>query len=294
MKIGAVFPQTEIESDPAIIKDFAQSVEDMGFNHLIAYDHVVGKNTTNIPDWNMPYNHESSFQEPLMLFSFLAGVTSRLAFMSGVMILPQRQTALVAKQAANLDVYCGGQFRLGVGIGWNKVEYDALNENFDNRARRVEEQIEFLRHCWTEQTFIYKNAFHNMDDGGILPLPIQRPIPVWIGGVSEAAMKRAARIGDGWLPYGLPGEKAESTMQVFTDMVRAEGRDPASVPVESMIFMGSTLGDPVRPVEVAVKEARQWKSAGADYISFDTMGSNFKGINEHIAALDQFKKGMED
>lgn len=294
MKIGAVFPQTEIDSDPAIIKYFAQSVEELGFNHLLAYDHIVGKNTTNIPDWDMPYNHESSFQEPLMLFSFLAGVTSRLAFMSGVIILPQRQTTLVAKQAANLDVYCNGRLRLGMGLGWNKVEFDALNENFSNRARRMEDQIEFLRRCWTEETFIFKSAFHNMDDGGIQPLPIQRPIPLWIGGFSEAGMKRAARIGDGWLPYALPGDEAESIMQKFKDMVRAEGRDPENVPVELLTFMGSTLGNPVRPVEMVVEEARQWQSAGAGYVSFDTMSSNFKNIDAHITAQEQFIKGLQD
>ncbi|MFT7459770.1 MAG: putative F420-dependent oxidoreductase [Planctomycetota bacterium] len=294
MKIGAVFPQTEIESDPVIIRDFAQSVEGLGFDHLVAYDHVVGKNTTNVPDWNMPYSHKSSFQEPMMLFSFLAGVTSALAFMPGVIILPQRQTTLFAKQAANLDIYCSGRLRLGMGIGWNKVEYDALNEKFSNRAKRMEEQIEFLRHCWTEETFIYKKDFHNMDDGGIRPLPLQQPIPIWIGGYSEAAMKRAARIGDGWLPYALPGENAESTMALFKDMLNDEGRDPASVPVENIIFMGSALGDPVRPVAMAVEEALQWKSAGAAGVSFDTMSSNFVNMDEHIAALEQFIKAVKD
>jgi len=294
MKIGAVFPQTEIESDPLILKDFAQSVEELGFNHLIAYDHVVGKNTTNIPDWKMPYSHKSSFQEPLMLFSYLAGVTTQLAFMTGVIILPQRQTALFAKQAANLDIYCAGRLRLGIGLGWNKVEYDALNADFTNRGIRMDEQIDFLRRCWTEETFVYDMDFHSMDDAGICPLPIQKPIPLWIGGTSRAAMKRAAKMGDGWLPYAQPGESAEETMQVFNALVESAGREPGSVAVENIIFMGDAFGDPVRPVETAISEARLWKAAGASYISFDTMRCHFKDLNEHVRVLEKFIKELQD
>ena len=294
MKIGAVFPQTEIESDPVIIKDFAQSVEELGFNHLIAYDHVVGKNTTNIPDWKMPYSHKSSFQEPLMLFSYLAGVTNKLDFMTGVIILPQRQTTLFAKQAANLDLYCAGRLRLGIGLGWNKVEYDALNEEFSNRGKRMDEQIDFLRRCWTEETFIYDKDFHNMDDAGIRPLPLQKPIPLWIGGTSRAAMKRAARMGDGWLPYAQPGDSAEETMQIFNDLVDAAGREQGSVAVENIIYMGDSFGDPVRPVETAISEARLWKTAGASHVSFETMCCHFKNLDEHIRGLEKFIKGLAD
>ncbi len=288
MKIGAVFPQTEISSDPFVIKDYAQAVEALGFNHLLAYDHVVGQDTTNLPDWNMPYNHESSFQEPLMLFSYLAGVTSELSFMTAVIILPQRQTALVAKQAAILDIYCDGRLRLGVGLGWNKIEYEALNEKFENRAKRMDEQIEFLRKCWTEESFNYESPFHKMNDGGIKPLPSQRPIPVWVGGFSEAAMKRAARISDGWLPYAISALDAESTLRTFRAMVTAEGRAVESVPVENIIFMGTALGDPVRSVEAAIEDAKLWKSAGIDYVSLDTMGAGYGSIKEHLAALETF------
>lgn len=292
MKIGAVFPQTEIQSDPVIIKDFAQGVEALGFDHLVAYDHIVGKNTTDIPDWNMPYSHESSFQEPLMLFSYLAGVTSRLEFMPGVIILPQRQTTLVAKQAANLDIYSNGQLRLGVGIGWNQVEYEALNESFTGKGPRMDEQMAFLRQCWTEETFVFKSDMHSMNNGGIKPLPKQQPIPLWVGGFSEPAMRRAARLGDGWLPYALPGDKAKSIIQKFEAMVRDVGRDPASVPVENIIYMGTTLGDAIRPVAAAIEEALQWNSAGAYAVSFDTMGSNFATIDAHLAALEEFKVGV--
>ena len=288
MKIGAVFPQTEISLDPIIIKDFAQAVEALGFDHLLAYDHVVGQDTTNLPDWNMPYNHKSSFQEPLMLFSYLAGLTKELSFMTAVIILPQRQTTLVAKQAANLDIYCDGRLRVGVGLGWNKIEYEALNEKFENRATRMDEQIEFLRKCWTDESFNYKNTFHTMNDGGINPLPIQRPIPIWVGGFSKAAMKRAARLSDGWLPYAISVKDAESTLSTFRDMVMAEGRSVESVPVENIIFMGTTLGDPQRSVEAAIEDAHQWKSAGIDYVSLDTMGAGNGSIKEHIATLETF------
>lgn len=294
MKIGAVFPQTEIKSDPAIIRDFAQGLEDLGFNHLLAYDHIVGKNTTNIPDWNMPYNHESSFQEPLMLFSFLAGVTQRLAFVTSVIILPQRQTTLVAKQAANLDIYCGGRLRLGMGIGWNQIEYDAMNEKFSNRAKRMEDQFEFLRRCWTEENFIYKSAYHNMDDGSINPLPVQRPIPIWVGGNSEVAMRRAARIGDGWLPYSQPADTAAATVTRFREMVKAEGREAGSVPMENIIFIGRNVGGAVRTVEEAAEDARKWRAAGVEYVSLDTMGANLQGPGEHLDTFLRFKQALEN
>jgi probable F420-dependent oxidoreductase len=205
MKIGAIFPQTEIGSDPIGVRDYAQAVEDMGFSHILIYDHVVGAAPQG-RDFPMAYTDQSLFHEPFVLFGYLAGFTKRVELMTGVIILPQRQTVLVAKQAAEVDVLSDGRLRLGVGIGWNPVEYEALNENFHNRGRRIEEQVEVMRQLWTEPVVEYHGKWHQIDRAGLNPLPIQQPIPVWFGGSAEPALQRLARIADGWIPIRKPLE----------------------------------------------------------------------------------------
>ena len=196
-RIGVVFPQLEIESDAAAIRDFAQGVEAMGYTHLIGYDHVVGADTTNRPDWKMRYTHESTFHEPLTLFAYLAGLTKSLIPSTGVVVLPQRQTVLFGKQASNIDIFSGGRLRLGVGTGWNTVEYEALGMSFEDRGARFDDQIQFLRRLWTEPVLTEHGRFHRITEAGINPLPVQRPIPIWIGGIADASLRRAARLGDG-------------------------------------------------------------------------------------------------
>ncbi len=201
MNIGVVFPQTEFSSDPAAIRDYAQTVEGIGFSHIVAYDHILGVNPDRAGGWNGPYTFQHSFQEPFVLFAFMAGVTQIIGFTTSIIILPQRQTALVAKQAATLDRLSGGRLRLGVGLGWNEVEYVSLGQDFHTRGKRIEEQIHLLRRLWTEPLVNYAGRWDTIPDAGINPLPVQQPIPIWFGGNSEPALRRAARLGDGWMSW---------------------------------------------------------------------------------------------
>lgn len=204
MNIGVVFPQTEMSADVGALRSYGEGVEALGFSHLLAYDHVLGADPAVHTGWRGPYNLASTFHEPFVLFGFLAAVTS-IELVTGVIILPQRQTALVAKQAAEVDMLTRGRFRLGVGIGWNAVEYEALGTDFTNRGRRLSEQIELMRRLWTEPSVTHAGTFERVTGAGIAPLPTQRPIPVWIGGQSAPAYRRAGRLADGWFPSWRPG-----------------------------------------------------------------------------------------
>lgn len=215
MKIGVVFPQTEIGSDPVIIRDYAQTAEGLGFTHILAYDHVLGANPDRPGGFTGPYTYQTPFHEVFVLFSYLAGITQHLEFVTGILILPQRQTALVAKQAASLDVLSGGRLRLGVGLGWNKIEYIALNEDFHTRGKRIEEQVMLLRRLWTEPLVDFKGKWHTIPDAGINPLPIQQPIPIWFGGREEPALRRAARLADGWLPNQRSAAEAKLSLALL-------------------------------------------------------------------------------
>src|SRR5215475_4882888 len=198
MEIGVVFPQTEIGHDPIAVRDYAQTAEGLGFSHIDVYDHVLGANPNRPGGWSGPYTHESSFLEIFVLLSYFAALTQKLILSTNIVILPQRQTALAAKQAATIDVLSNGRMRFGIALGWNEVEYIALNENFKNRARRIEEQVEVLRLLWTQPLVQFNGRWHHIPDAGIKPLPIQRPIPIWFGGTADAALERAARLADGW------------------------------------------------------------------------------------------------
>ena len=208
MHYGVVFPQIEIGADPVGCRDFAQAAEGLGFDGLMTYDHVLGADTSVRPDWSGWYQMEDLFHEPFVLFGHLAAVTERIRFVTGILILPQRQTALVAKQAAEVDVLSGGRMTLGIGVGWNDVEFEALGENFRDRGRRCEEQIALMRRLWTEESVDFEGKWHRVSAAGINPLPVQRPIPVWIGGAADPVLRRAARIGEGWLPMGKPEDNA--------------------------------------------------------------------------------------
>ena len=211
MRFGVVLPQTQLGADPAVLRDFVQAAEGMGYHHLLAYDHVLGANPDR-PGWDggRPYSYQDMFHEPFTLFSWMAGLTESIGFMTGVLILPQRQTALVAKQAAQLDLLSGGRFRMGIGIGWNEVEYDSLGYDFKTRGARVEEQIDLLRQLWTRDLIDFRGRFDTIDDAGINPLPPQ-PIPIWIGGYADAVLRRTARLGDGYVAQeGDPGAGASS------------------------------------------------------------------------------------
>ena len=286
LNIGAVFPQTEFPADPAAVRDYIQTIEGLGYSDLIAYDHVLGANPDRPGGWKGTYTFRDSFLEPFVLFSFAAGITPNLGYMPGVLILPQRQTALVAKQAATLDVLCRGRFRLGVGLGWNEVEYQALDQDFHTRGKRIEEQVEVLRKLWTEPLVTYQGRWHTIPDAGINPLPVQRPVPIWFGGSVEAAVERAARLGDGWLPNFRSYADARSALDTIRRTLEKSGRDPAGFGIEPRLAYGD--GNPAG----WVSEMKNWQSAGATGFSFNTMKAGFETPAAHLAALKMFMEAV--
>ncbi|MFQ5436585.1 MAG: LLM class F420-dependent oxidoreductase, partial [Anaerolineae bacterium] len=198
MKIGLVYPQIEYSNDPIAIRDYAQTAEALGYDFIVAYDHVLGANPDRPGGWQGPYTYVNPFHDPFVMFSYMAAQTERIAFATGILILPQRETAVVAKQAATLDLLSSGRFRLGVGNGWNKVEFVALNQDFHTRGRRMEEQVQLLRRLWTEDLITYEGEWHTIPDAGLNPRPNRR-IPIWFGGGADAVLRRIARLGDGWM-----------------------------------------------------------------------------------------------
>jgi len=285
MRIGVVFPQTELGGDASAVRAYGQRVEELGFSHLLAYDHVVGADPAVHAGWSGPYDVHTTFHEPLVMFGYLAAVTTTLELVTGVIILPQRQTVLVAKQAAEVDLLSGGRLRLGVGSGWNYVEYDALGESFQTRGRRVEEQVEVLRKLWTQPLVTHKSAHHVIDNAGINPLPIQRPIPVWFGGAAEPVLRRAARIGDGWMPAGRP---PDDRMKVYVDQLHgyleAAGRDPKQFGIDPWISIQGLDKDEWR------RRVEAWRTLGATHLAVDTMRAGFTSPKAHMAAIRSFRE----
>lgn len=291
MRIGAVFPQIEMPADPIAIRDYAQAVEAMGFDHMIVYDHVVGADLTNRPDWKKPYSLKSPFQEPLVLIAHLVAVTERLGFFTGVLVLPQRQTALVGKQAACIDLLSNGRLRLGVGTGWNEIEFEALGVSFEKRGERLNEQIDFLRRLWTEDSFSYRGKYHDLTEAGIWPRSVQRPIPIWVGGDAPLAMRRAASLGDGWLPVSAAADAAEK-IGLFREMVKEAGRDPAKVGIENIIVADRAWNGKPRSWEEVAADAELWRKAGATNVSLHTTGADLKTPDDHIEFLRKFREAV--
>jgi probable F420-dependent oxidoreductase len=284
MQFGVTFPQTEIGADPVIIRDYAQAAEGLGYSHLVAFDHVLGVDTTNRQGWR-GYTMCDMFHEPFVLFGYLAALT-HLELVPAVIILPQRQTALVAKQAAEVDVLTGGKFRLGVGVGWNAVEYEALGMDFSTRGRVVEEQIEVMRLLWSQEVVSYKGRYHTITEAGLNPLPTRRSIPVWLGGSTDTLLRRVARIGDGWFPQGSPDEQMGETLERLRGYTREAGRDPAALGIEARLTIrNSGLDEWVRQTEA-------WQKLGATHISINTMGAGFKSPDEHIQAIRHYMEAI--
>ncbi len=279
MRIGLVFPQTEIGSDPAVIREYAQVAEGLGYTHLLTYEHVVGVDLAHYPGWRGPYHAGHQFHEPFVLFGYLAAVTERIELVTGVIILPQRQTVLVAKQAAEVDVLSGGRLRLGVGVGWNEAEYVALGMDFRTRGRRQEEQIEVLRLLWTQPIVTYEGRWHRLPAVGINPLPVQRPIPIWLGGMSEAARRRAARLADGWMPQWRPTAELRAMVEELRGWVAEAGRDPASFGIEGRITLAQV------PTAEWEKDVQAWRDLGATHLCINTMGMGLAGPREHIRLI---------
>lgn len=284
MQIGVTFPQTEIGADPLVIRDYAQAVEGLGYSHLVVFDHVLGADPAHRPGWS-GYTWRDMFHEPFVLFGYLAALT-HLELLPAVIILPQRQTALVAKQAAEVDVLTGGKLRLGVGVGWNPVEYEALGMNFHTRGRVEEEQIEVLRLLWSQEIVSYKGQFHTITEAGLNPLPVRRSIPIWMGGTADALLRRTARLGDGWLPQGKPDERMREAVERLQSYITEAGRDPRKVGIEAR--MNAREGD----LDEWVRQTEGWRDLGATHISINTMGAGFKSPGEHIEAIRRYKEAV--
>jgi probable F420-dependent oxidoreductase len=278
MRIGVVFPQTEIGAAVEDVRAYASRVEELGFAHVLAYDHVLGADPEVHRPWAGPYNVHTTFHEPFVLFGFLAGFTA-LELVTGVIILPQRQTALVAKQAAEVDLLANGRFRLGVGVGWNAVEYEALGRSFSNRGQRMNEQIPLLRRLWTEPTVTHEGEFERVTGAGIAPLPRQRPIPIWIGAQSVPAFRRVGRLADGWFPAMAPGPKLDEARAVVDEAAHGAGRDPGALGMEGRVSW-SDAG-----VGKLVDQVGRWRDAGATHLSINTMNAGLGSVNGHLDAL---------
>ena len=281
MRIGVTFPQTEFGNDPIALRDYAQAIEGLGYTHLLAYDHVLSADTSTRPGWTGAYALEHPFHEVFVLLGYLAGVTARLELVTGVLILPQRQTALVAKQAAEVDVLSGGRLRLGVGVGWNAVEYEGLGKAFDDRGARSEEQIALLRALWTAPSITFEGRWERVVEAGLNPLPVQRPIPVWIGGYAEATLRRIGRLGDGWFPWRPPDETMRAAVERLRGYAAEAGRDPEAIGLEPQLNVGRDDPDAWRAF------VDGWRDLGASHLCLSTMGNGFTRPADHLAALER-------
>jgi probable F420-dependent oxidoreductase len=286
VKFGAVFPQIESGTDPTAIREYAQAVEEMGYKHLLIYDHVLGASTATRPDWSGPYTSESLFHEPFVLYGYLAALTTTLELVTAVLILPQRQTALVAKQAAEVDLLSGGRLRLGIGVGWNAVEYEGLNENFRDRGARSEEQIALLRALWAEPVITFNGRWHTITQAGLNPLPPRRSIPIWIGGYSEATLQRVGTMGDGWFPWRAPNDEMRAQLERLNGYAVAAGRDPAQIGLEPQL---SVARIPEAEWETYI---RDWQALGATHFCINTMGAGCQSLAEHVALLQTVKERL--
>ena len=282
MKLGLSFPQTEIGTDPSKIKDFMQSAEDLGYDFITFVDHVLGEEAPRGASFAGNYTRDFMFHEVMVLMGYAAAVTNRIGLGTAVMILPQRQAVLVAKQAAEVDLLSGGRLRLGVGLGWNKVEYDGLGMPFGNRAQRFSEQIDVMRELWSQRVVEYRGDFHNFDSAGINPEPIQRPIPVWIGAMKEVAVRRAARVGDGWFMYPRqdPGDEAHAMISTYRQAAAEAGREPDSLGVNATVFANQGAGpDEWRTI------MEKWERMGVNELTFRTAESDLENLEAHMDAI---------
>ena len=295
MKVGITLPQSEITGDPIAVRDFVQAVEESGFDHVVMADHVLGADHSQHPALaGAPYGHENAFHEPFVLMGYLSAYTTTLELVPSVLILSQRQTALVAKQAAEVDLVSGGRFRLGIGIGWNPVEFEALNENFHDRGRRSEEQITLLRELWTQPVVNFTGRWHRVTHAGLNPMPIQRPIPLWLGGGrgaapdnrAETVIQRIARLADGWMPQFAPGEEGLATWERLRTYAQEAGRNPTDIGLEGRIRAVDSSPDDWR------WEYNWWQEAGASHVNVDTRRGGLQNLDEHLAQLQRFKSAI--
>ncbi|MBI3743632.1 MAG: LLM class F420-dependent oxidoreductase [Chloroflexi bacterium] len=304
MKIGVTFPQTEIGSRPEAIRDFARGIEAMGFEYVSIYEHVLGADITNRPGWTGHYSAKDMFHEPFVLMGYLASVTKRLEFMTGVLVLSQRQTALVAKQAAEVDVLSGGRLSLGIGVGWNAVEFEALGEDFHTRGQKCEEQIAVLRALWTQPSVTFKGRWHTINAAGLNPMPVQRPIPIWIGGAAEVVMRRVGRLADGWLPMRM--DPRQSKTKAVLDHVRAYAKaapHPLRLRRRSLSSRAGEGGRRTLGIEGRIglneesavewaERTRAWQALGVSHLRINSLDAGFTTAAQHLDALARYLKAI--
>jgi probable F420-dependent oxidoreductase len=297
MRLGVMMPLTDIGGEPGVVREFAQAAEEIGYTNLGLPDHVLGVNVASRPDWGDRNTSADLFHDPFVCFGFLAGVCRpSTEFSTQVLILAQRQAVLVAKQAASLDVLCGGRFRLGVGVGWNPVEFTGLNEDFSNRGRRSAEQVQVMQALWAEPHVTFKGRWHTIEDAGINPLPVNRRIPVWFGGNVQQTLERIARIGDGWIMNAYPpGDAALAEFDKLRRLTEQAGRDPARIGIEVWISSGAGSEADWR------EEARFWKRAGATHLTlFNAFARRHhtripgRSVGDHLAAMRRFHDAVAD
>lgn len=291
MKIGVVFPHSTIEPDFSAIREYVTAVEQMGFSHILCYDHVIGANRASRPGWQ-GYDLDTKFYEPVALLSYIAGMTTRIGIATGVMILPQRQTVLVAKQAATLDLLSNGRLRLGIGTGWNHVEYESLGMDFKRRGKFFDEQIDVLRALWTERAVTFDTPLHRIPDAGIFPLPLQRPIPLWLGGGGvhpikgwanvETVIRRIAKKADGWLPTFDPDATGAELVERFRTYCREYGRDPDTIGIEALLI-------PYQDKDWA-EHVRAWQTLGASYMCCNCQVDGIDGVDANLKRLAEIRE----
>jgi probable F420-dependent oxidoreductase len=281
MRLNAFFPTRDIGTDPAKIRDWAQAAEALGYAYIEVPDHVFGATARN--GWTPRYNEKDPFHETFVTLGFLAAVTTRIRLSSGVLIAPQRQTGVIAKQAAEADLLSGGRLRLGIGVGWNHVEYESLGIDWKTRGARQAEQVEVLRRLWSEDLVSFSGRFHNLNEVSIVPPPVQRPIPIWFGGLSDAVVTRAARLGDGWMPIIEPDAQAEEKLGALREQLRSFGRDPAKFGIEGWLRVHD--GDPQRWAAAA----DGWRRLGADIVMLYPM-YRIPRFDDQIETLRRFKE----
>ena len=295
MKLGVALPLTDIGGEPAVVRDFAQAAEDLGYDFLAGTDHVLGVNAASRPDWGKRNTSADFFHDPFVLFGFLSGVTRRVGFSTEVLILAQRQTVLVAKQTACLDVLSGGRFRLGIGIGWNPVEFTGLNEDFSNRGKRSEEQVQVMKALWAEPHVSFRGKWHTIEDAGINPLPGKRSVPLWYGGHNDLTLQRIAKWGDGWVMLANPpGDAARADIAKLYAAVEAAGRPKDAI----------GLGVWVSAVEDEAawrREIAAWRGLGATHVTLNNTFDRYyhrripgRSLADHMTALKRYRAAVAD
>ena len=304
MRVGVLLPHGEpgFGRDIGGFAEYTQAAEALGYHHIRMGEHVLGANAASRPGWKAPYKHTDVFHDPFVLFAYLAALTKTLEFATSILILPQRQTAVVAKQAASLDLFSGGRLRLGIGVGWNSVEFEALGGDFSTRGRRCEEQIELMRALWTQELVTYRGRWDTIIDAGLNPLPVQRPIPIWIGGGpgaiwigggpapsaadADRVLRRIARMADGWFPSMRLDTGVREATATLHDYIREEGRDISEVGIEGTVSVADST-----PEDWA-RQASAWRELGATHLSVNAVGAGLTSVQEHIDVLRRFKEAV--